>query len=138
MVKINVTYLGGLKCSIEHEPSGETFKTDAPLDHKGKAEFISPTDLLAASLASCSATIMGMRAEESGIDINGTEIQVFKEMENNPVRKIKSLTLNIIFPYKLDDKTFNIMSKVVEKCPVFNSLHPSIEIYINYSFRERL
>jgi uncharacterized OsmC-like protein len=137
MVNINVKYLGGLKCAVTHEPSGETFYTDAPLDHKGEAKYISPTDLVAAALASCAATIMGMRADESGIDITGMEVNVTKDMVNQPRRMIKKLIVNIIFPYKLDEKSFEIMTKIVKFCPVYFSINPEIEVITNYSCKEQ-
>jgi putative redox protein len=58
MVEIYVEYLGDLHCKVKHGPSGQEFLTDAPLDNEGKAEYISPTDLLATASASCITTIM--------------------------------------------------------------------------------
>src|SRR5690606_41637508 len=69
LVQIDVEYLGDLHCKVIHTPSGQSFITDAPIDNQGKGEFISPTDLTAASIASCIATIMAIKARNSGFDI---------------------------------------------------------------------
>ena len=59
MVEIRLTYEGDLHCSVVHQPSGSVIATDAPLDNNGRGEAFSPTDLVAAALASCMATVIG-------------------------------------------------------------------------------
>lgn len=59
MVKCHVTYQGGLHCELQHEPSGATVCSDAPVDNRGKGESFSPTDLMCSAMAACMATIMG-------------------------------------------------------------------------------
>ena len=49
MSKITCSYLGDLKCEAKHLQSGNLITTDAPIDHCGKGENFSPTDLLAIS-----------------------------------------------------------------------------------------
>ena len=134
MVQINIEYLGDLHCQIEHGPSGQTFLTDAPIDNNGKGEFISPTDLLATSVGSCIATIMGIQANRHNIDIKGLKIIVLKEMQNEPYRRVKTLFIEFQFPKKLDDKSFTIMKNVIKTCPVTRSLHPDIIIQDSYTF----
>lgn len=134
MVQINIEYLGDLHCVVEHGPSGQKFLTDAPIDNQGKGEYFSPTDLVATAMGSCIATIMGIKAKNNNIDIVGTKITVQKEMMNEPYRRIKKLTLNIVFPKILNDHDFIIMKNVIKTCPVTRSLHPDIEIDVSYKF----
>lgn len=136
MVEINIEYKGNLHCEVEHAPSGQKFTTDAPVDNRGKGEFISPTDLAAASIGSCIATIMGIKAEDNKIDIKGLKIKVTKEMKPNPGRRIKKLTVDITFPNKLNEKEFSIMRNVVKTCPVTNSLRDDIEVVPIFNFKE--
>ena len=136
MVQIFIDYTGDLHTNIKHGPSGQEFTTDAPVDNQGKGEFISPTDLAAASVGSCILTIMGIKAKEKNIDIKGAKITVTKEMQNQPYRRIKSLTLDIVFPHKLNEADFQLMKNVIKTCPVTRSLHPDIEIFDKYSFAE--
>lgn len=135
-VKLNVEYLGDLQCEVKHGPSGTSFITDAPVDNRGKGEFISPTDLAGASIASCIATIMGIKAQDSGIDIKGMNIEVSKTMRNEPVRMIKSLDILITFPHRLSDKHFKILANVVKTCPVTRSISKEVEINFDFAFAE--
>ena len=64
MGKVKINYEGALRCVVEHEQSGKTFYTDAPVDNCGKGESFSPTDLCASALGSCIATIVGMELEK--------------------------------------------------------------------------
>ncbi|MFP4528066.1 MAG: OsmC family protein [Candidatus Kapaibacterium sp.] len=135
-VRIDVDYPGDLHCKVTHAPSGNSFMTDAPLDNRGKAEYISPTDLAAASIASCVATIMGIKAQDNNIPLEGLRISAVKEMVNEPFRRIGKLTLDIVFPHKLNDKDFKLLANVVKTCPVTRSLHPDIVLVYNFSFAE--
>ncbi len=134
MIKINVDYLGDLHCRITHGPSGQSFITDAPVDNQGKGEFISPTDLAAASIGSCVLTIMAIAARTNNINIEGASVEVSKEMTNVPYRRIQKLTLDFTFKHKLDEKEFKIISAVPKTCPVTRSLNPEIEVITNYIF----
>ncbi len=136
MVEIDVEYLGDLHCKVKHGPSGQEFITDAPVDNQGKGEYFSPTDLAATAMGSCIATIMGIKANEHNIDIKGMKITVLKEMMNQPYRRIKKLMLDVIFPHELNEHDFAIMKNVIKTCPVTRSLHPDIEIEVEYRFEE--
>lgn len=136
MVKINIDYLGDLHCKVTHGPSGTSFLTDAPIDNNGNAEFISPTDLLAASIGSCIATIMGIKARDAKIDIEGLEIEVTKEMVNKPFRRVSKLMFIITFPHKLPDEQFKMLSNVVNTCPVTRSLSPEVIFEREFRFKD--
>lgn len=136
MVKISVDYLGDLYCNVVHTPSGNSFKTNAPLDNKGKGEFISPTDMVAGAIASCVSTIMGIKAQEKNIDIVGMNITASKIMINEPYRRIEKLILDITFPHKLDESDFKLLSNVVKTCPVTRSLSPDVKLEYNFKFSQ--
>ncbi len=136
MIKISVDYLGDLYCNVVHTPSGTTFKTNAPIDNKGKGDYISPTDLVAASIASCVSTIMGIKAQEKGIDIKGMNITASKIMTEVPFRRIEKLILDITFPHKLNEEDFKLLSNVVKTCPVTRSLTSEINLEYNFNFAE--
>ena len=133
-VKLNVEYLGDLHCKIVHEPSGSILLTDAPKDNLGRGEFFSPTDLIAASMASCIATTMAIVARNSTIDLIGLKIEATKEMAKQLPRRISRISLNIHFPHQLDDKEFELMKNVVKACPVGRSLDHEVEVVTNFSF----
>ncbi len=135
-VAIFIEYLGDLHCVAKHGPSGNKILTNAPIDNHGKGEYFPPTDLAATAIATCIPTIMGIKAKENGIDIEGLKVTVTKEMMNHPYRRIKKLTLNSVFPNKLNEKDFQLMKNVIKTCPVTRSLHPDIEIEANYSYAD--
>jgi len=120
-----VIYQGGLRTQATHIRSGNTIITDAPLDNKGKGEAFSPTDLVATALASCMITIMGIKADEMNINIEGTIAEVEKVMGTEP-RRIAQVNILINVPISADDKTKKILEKSALTCPVDKSLSESM------------
>jgi putative redox protein len=138
MVQIDVEYIGDLHCKVTHTPSGQTFFTDAPTDNQGKGELISPTDLTAASIASCIATIMAIRARNAGFDMMGLKISAIKNMINEPFRHISKIELKIYLPRIYDDKEMTILKNVVKTCPVSRSLAPDVEVLSTFILPENV
>lgn len=129
-----VVYNGELRTTCTHLRSGSRFETDAPIDNNGKGERFSPTDLMATSVATCMITVMGIKASTMGFDINGIKIEVLKIMKADP-RRVSGIELNFHFTEEwnaLDEKTKTILKNVGENCPVIKSIHPEIEVKINY------
>ena len=120
-----VIYLGELRTTAKHEQSGSSIETDAPIDNHGKGERFSPTDLVAAALASCMLTIMGIAANTHNIDITNTQCSVEKIMEKAP-RRIGKINIEVHFPKNIvySEKEKMILEKVALTCPVMESLHP--------------
>ncbi|MBT62244.1 MAG: osmotically inducible protein OsmC [Puniceicoccaceae bacterium] len=127
MVQMTVKYEGALRCKVSHEPSGQSFNTDAPIDNNGKGEAASPTDLCAAALGSCMATIIGMQMEKLGFDLTGMRIEVNKEMSNYKPRRIIKLSTEIWLPGKFDDITKRKIINAAKGCPVHHSLSSEID-----------
>ena len=135
MVKVKINYEGGLRCELEHELSGKTFQTDAPVDNNGKGESFSPTDLCASALGSCIATIVGMQMESLGLDLTGMRIEVQKEMSDSLPRRIAKLTTDVWLPIELDDDQQWKVQIAAKNCPVHHSLNPEIEKPINFHWK---
>lgn len=130
-----IRYEGELRTTCTHEFSGSAIETDAPLDNQGKAERFSPTDLLATSLGACAMTIMGIKARDMQIDLQGTQVTVEKMMKSEP-RRVGGINLTFIFPAKAteDPKQRTIIERVAHSCPVFYSIHPDIELDIRFQW----
>ena len=120
-----VIYKGVLRTEATHIRSGNTIITDAPTDNKGKGEAFSPTDLIATALASCMLTIMGIKANEMNINIEGASAEVKKIMATGP-RRIAQVNIVINIPISADEKTKNILEKSALTCPVDKSLSNSM------------
>jgi putative redox protein len=116
-----VTYKGGLRTEAKHIRSGNTIITDAPIDNKGKGEAFSPTDLVATAIASCMLTIMGIKADEMNLAIEGTKADVEKIMGTDP-RRISQVNICINIPIDTDEKTKKILERAALTCPVDKSV----------------
>ena len=132
MVKIDIDYLGDLHCRLRHGPSGAEIATDAPKDNQGKGEAFSPTDLVAAALGSCMATVMGIVARRHTIDLAGMKIEVVKEMAQTPVRRIARLAVTIAMPRALPPDQRDMLQRAAESCPVHKSLSPDVRVETSF------
>ena len=95
MVKVKINYKAGLGCGLEHELSGKTFQTDAPVNNNGKIDDFLPTDLCASALGFCIATTIGMQMQTLGLDLSGMRIKVQKEMTADLSQRIAKLTTDM-------------------------------------------
>ena len=120
-----VIYKGALRTEATHIRSGNTIITDAPTDNKGKGEAFSPTDLVVTAFASCMLTIMGIKANEMNINIEGASAEVKKIMAAGP-RRIAQVIIVINIPISANEKTKNILEKAALTCPVDKSLSDSM------------
>jgi len=132
MVRINLEYQGDLHCSAIHEPSGSQLATDAPKDNQGRGESFSPTDLVATALGSCMLTIMGIVARTHKIEIAGATATVEKEMSSAPPRRIARLAVKIHVPQPVSPEDRKRLENGVHTCPVHKSLHPEMEIPVEF------
>jgi putative redox protein len=135
MIQIDTEYVGDLRCTAEHVPSGITLTTDAPEDNYGEGRSFSPTDLIATALGTCIATILGIQAEKQGIDLEGTEISVEKEMASDP-RRIDALRTEVTMPVALDKRGRTRLERAARHCPVDESIHPDIDAPIVFYWPE--
>lgn len=121
-----VVYDGKLRTKMTHLYSGTEVLTDAPLDNQGLAQAFSPTDLVATALASCMISIMGIKARDMNVNIDGTEADVTKVMASDP-RRISQVKVVIRFPKgNYSDKEKTILENAARTCPVAKSLHTDI------------
>lgn len=121
-----VTYIGDLRTENLHINSGNTYITDAPTDNHGKGEAFSPTDTVATGLANCMLTVMGIKAREMNIVLDGSVAEVTKIMASNP-RRISAIEINLKLPKEIDSKARKIIENTGKNCPVLHSLHPDIK-----------
>jgi putative redox protein len=129
-----VVYNADLRTTCTHLKSGSSFETDAPPDNHGKGERFSPTDLMATSLATCMVTVMGIKAKTMRFDLNNVRVDVLKIMKADP-RRVGGIELTFHIPDALkdiDEKTRTILKHTGETCPVIKSIHPDIEVKIDW------
>lgn len=137
MTKVICSYLGDLKCEAIHQQSGSQIKTDAPLDHCGKGENFSPTDLLATSLGTCLLTIMAIKAKSNGWNSEGIYLIIEKLMTKNRERKIKELLIDIYIPEFISKENFCFLKEASKDCPVTRNLSEALEIKICWHYEKQ-
>ena len=131
----SIIYEGNLRTVCTHTRSGTTIETDAPVDNNGKGERFSPTDLVATALGTCMMTIMGMRAREMEVNLEGARIDVEKLMKADP-RRISGVNLTFHFPDTLEvnDEQRSVLEHAAHTCPVIYSIHPDIQVNVTFNW----
>jgi len=129
-----VNYVSDLRTTCLHIASGNQIFTDAPTDNHGNGEAFSPTDLVATSLAACMLTVMGIKAQQSSINLDGTRAEVTKVMYSEP-RRIGEIHIRLFFPKNgYTDKEKSILEHTGMTCPVFHSLHSEMVKHIEFEW----
>jgi len=131
----SVVYSGDLRTECIHLQSGSVFETDAPTDNQGKGLRFSPTDLLATSLASCMLTTMAIKAHDLEEQLRLVRIDTEKIMSWHP-RRVSRINLTFHYPesFSVSPDRKVELEKIAWSCPVKESLHPSIEIHVDFNW----
>ncbi|NDF15403.1 OsmC family peroxiredoxin, partial [bacterium] len=99
-------------------------------DNQGNGERFSPTDLLCTSLATCTLTIMGIKARSLGVDMKGVKIGIQKIMSKEPPRRVSEIVLNFDWNgllLKITPEQLESLKRSALSCPVALSLHPEVK-----------
>ena len=131
----SIIYKGNLRCEAEHIQSKSVIETDAPTDNRGKGERFSPTDTMCVSLVTCMLTTMGIKASDMNVDINNSKAEVTKHMAANP-RRISKIEVAVFLPANDNEKERQVLEAAGNNCPVAKSIHPDIELVLNYHWNE--
>ena len=76
---------------------------------------------------------MALVAERDGLNIEGAQGSVVKEMNTSP-RRIKSLSVAITMPAALTLSQRQKLENAAKHCPVHASLHPDVEAPITFVY----
>jgi len=134
-VSITVDYTSDLRCQATHGPSKYTLITDAPVDNCGKGESFSPTDLVATALASCMATVIGIKAQQKQLDVTGMKVSIEKHMSEDSPRRIVRLPITIEIPLPPDHPERKLLEATALGCPVHHSVHPDIDKPVTFVWK---
>lgn len=134
MITVKSHYEGNLRTTAQHVKSGNTIQTDAPVDNNGKGETFSPTDTVAAALASCMMTVMAIDGEKNGIDMSGMRTETTKVMSANP-RRISALKIDFYWDNcPASDEEIDKLKEIGLNCPVALSLSENLRQEITFHF----
>ena len=97
---------------------------DEPEQHGGKDDGPNPQELLAASLASCTAITIEMYAVRKGWDVGDLEVAVDYEpaQRGSPTR----FTMEVRMPKELPDEQRERLMQIAAKCPVHRTLEGEV------------
>jgi putative redox protein len=97
---------------------------DEPKDHGGQDSGPSPQELLAASLASCTAITMEMYAERKGWNVGEIAVDVNYEpaQRGSPTR----FKMKVEFPKELPEDQRERLMQIGAKCPVHRTLEGEV------------
>jgi len=97
---------------------------DEPQDQGGSDAGPNPLELLAASLATCSAVTMEMYADRKGWDIGDVVVDVDYEpaQRGSPTK----FTVDVKLPKELPEDQREKLMQIVTKCPVHRTLEGEV------------
>jgi putative redox protein len=104
-----------------------TIVTDEPERLGGTDEGPAPHELLAATLASCVATMIAMYAQNRGWDIGETAVAVDYDPDSSPRR----FAIDVHLPNDLTPDQQRRLERVAETCPVRRAMETG------FTFEER-
>ncbi|CAM0117496.1 OsmC family protein [Rhabdochlamydiaceae symbiont of Dictyostelium giganteum] len=135
MEKIFIDYEGNLRSRLTQTSHDTVLYIDAPKENGGLGASFSPTDLLAAALASCIVTVITLAAKRYGVEIVKLKATIEKTMTSIPQRRIASLTFHLYCEDILEESLIQILEKAAHTCPVHNSLHKDIEQHLTFHWK---
>ena len=102
-----------------------TLIADEPPEEGGADTGPRPSQLLALSLATCTAITVEMFAERKGWDVGELEVEVDYELNANDRSRFEVL---IKVPSALSDEQVDRLKAVAGKCPIHRALVGAVEI----------
>ena len=113
-----------LKHEIEFEGDEHRIVADEPEETGGSDEGPSPQELLAASLAACSAITMEMYAQRKGWNIGDVSVDVDYEpaQRGSPTK----FQMTVKLPKEMPEDQRQRLMQIVAKCPVHRTLEGEV------------
>lgn len=106
--------------------------TDEPIDKGGQNKGFNPFEILATSLASCTAATLRMYIDRKEWDVENIDVEV--ELENFPLTKLAIFKRNINFEgSELSEEQLKRLHAIADACPVHKILLNEIEIQTKFS-----
>lgn len=124
-MRAEVRQIDGYHHAVEID--GFTLDVDEPPEAGGSDAGPSPTRMLTASLAACTAITIRMYAERKGWDVTG--LGVAAEFEGPPkAGETGHFVIELTLPAGLSDEQAERIAVIAGKCPVHRTLVGPVEI----------
>ncbi|MEU6379779.1 OsmC family protein [Streptomyces sp. NPDC046909] len=112
------------------EVRGHRLRVDQPEDAGGTDTAPTPTELFAASLATCVAFYAGRYLQRHGLDRTGLRVRTEFTMATDRPARIASVRVAITTPPGLPEQRRAALLAVASHCTIHNTLHQPPEIDI--------
>ena len=111
---------------------GREIVVDEPPEDGGTGTGPRPTQLLASSLAGCTAITIELYAQRKGWDVDGLEVGVDMSSAGGPNSHASPthFAVEVALPAGLDDEQRRKLMVIAEKCPVHKLLEHGAEITV--------
>ena len=121
-MKATATRSGSLRQAVRIRDHQLTI--DEPLDKGGEDQGPSPQEILAASLAACTAITMEMYAKRKGWDVGDVEVAC----DYTPAERGCPTRFNLVmrFPDSMSDEQVERLRVIAAKCPVHRTLEGEV------------
>ena len=124
--------LGKTKYYTEVVAGDNKLITDEPIDKGGQNKGFNPFEILATSLASCTAATLRMYLDRKEWNVEKIDVEV--ELENFPLTKLAVFKRNISFEGdQLTEDQLKRLTAIADACPVHKILTHEIEIQTKFS-----
>ena len=117
----------GYAHTVEIE-GGHTLVIDEPESSGGTDTGPSPTRVVAAALAACTAITCEMYAERKGWDLGAVEVDV--DLEYGRSSTVERATVTLRVPKALDDDQRERLLVIAGKCPVHRAVSGETDVVI--------
>lgn len=122
-----------MRCMTTFTHCDCTFNTDVPQAFGGEGQYVSPADMLAATVASCMLSMAGLTGKKHGFDTEGITAEAACTEENG---QLSALCVTINVPKQLTEKEKQALQTAVAHCPVGNALNDRIHKDIRWTFAD--
>ncbi len=128
-----ITYLGDFKIVSQHEKSGATITTCAPLREGGTSELFSPSDIFGISYGQSMLMAVAVLGEPRGIFITGATCELKKSTYPEP-KRIGTIFCIVRIPGQFTDEQKEFIEETALNCPVALSIHPNVQRTVLFEF----
>lgn len=126
--RLDVTHTDGDAYTVDIR--GHRLRVDQPAEAGGTDTAPTPTELFAASLATCVAFYAGRYLDRHGLPRAGLAVRTEFTMATDRPARVTSLRLVVVPPPELPERRRAALLAVASHCTVHNTLHQPPEIDI--------
>lgn len=136
MSAMSVRHLRGDRFSIRIR--GHEVVTDQPREQGGEDAGPTPTELFVAGLAGCVGFYAERFLRRHGLAPDGLRVECDFEMVAEPHFRVASVDLRLVVPVDLPQRRRKALFRMVDHCPVHNSLRDAPRVRVGIETPEGL